>query len=106
METFLVALRATVVTLVLTGIVYPLAITGGAQLLFPHRANGSIIVDEKGREIGSELIGQGFADPAYFHSRPSASGYDAANSSGTNLGPTSKKLRDGQPDDPATKDVD
>jgi K+-transporting ATPase ATPase C chain len=106
METFLIALRATVVTLVLTGILYPLAITGGAQLLFPHRANGSIVVDEKGREVGSELIGQGFADPAYFHSRPSASGYDAASSSGTNLGPTSKKLRDGQPDDPATKDVD
>lgn len=106
MQTFMLALRATLVTLILTGLLYPLAITAGAQLLFPHRANGSIVVDEKGQEVGSELIGQGFADPAYFHSRPSASGYDAANSAGTNLGPTSKKLRDGQPDDPATKDVD
>jgi len=106
MQTFMLALRATLVTLILTGLVYPLAVTAGAQLVFPHRANGSIVVDEKGQEVGSELIGQGFADPAYFHSRPSASGYDAANSAGTNLGPTSKKLRDGQPDDPTTKDVD
>jgi K+-transporting ATPase ATPase C chain len=106
MQTLLVALRATLVTLVLTGILYPLAVTGAAQLVFPHRANGSIVVDDKGREVGSALIGQGFADPAYVHSRPSASGYDGANSAGTNLGPTSKKLRDGQPDDPATKDVD
>jgi len=106
MTTFIVALRATLVTLVLTGLAYPLVVTGLAQVMFPHRANGSIVVDDKGREVGSELIGQGFADPAYLRSRPSASGYDAANSSGTNLGTTSKKLRDGQPDDPATKDVD
>jgi K+-transporting ATPase ATPase C chain len=106
MQTLLVALRATVVTLVLTGILYPLAVTGIAQLIFPNRANGSIVTDDKGRVVGSELIGQGFADPAYLHARPSASGYDAANSSGTNLAVTSKKLRDGQPDDPATKDVD
>lgn len=106
MATLLVALRATLVTLVLTGIVYPLAVTAGAQLLFPHRANGSIVVDDKGNEVGSELVGQAFVDPAYVHSRPSASGYDAANSGGTNLGTTSKKLRDGQPDDPATKDAD
>ena len=106
MNTFAVALRATLVTLVLTGLAYPLAVTGVAQVLFPHRANGSIVVDDKGREVGSELIGQGFADPAYVRPRPSASGYDAANSSGTNLSTTSKKLRDGQPDDPATKDVD
>jgi K+-transporting ATPase ATPase C chain len=96
MQTFLVALRATIVTLVLTGILYPLAITAGGQLLFSHRANGSIVVDETGHEVGSELIGQGFVNPAYVHPRPSASGYDAANSSGTNLSTTSKKLRDGQ----------
>jgi K+-transporting ATPase ATPase C chain len=106
MKTFAVALRATLVTLVLTGLAYPLAVTGLAQVLFPHRANGSIVVDDKGREVGSELIGQGFADAAYVRPRPSNSGYDAANTSGTNLGTTSKKLRDGQPDDPATKDVD
>ena len=106
MQTLLVAVRATLVTLVLTGILYPLAVTGGAQLLFPHRANGSIVVDDRGNEVGSELIGQGFADPAYVQSRPSANGFDASNSGGTNLGTTSKKLREGQPDDPATKDVD
>ncbi len=106
MDTFLTALRATLVTLVLTGLAYPLAVTGVAQLLFPHRANGSLVVDEKGNAVGSELIGQGFAQPDYVWSRPSASGYDAANSGGTNLGPTSKKLRDGAVDDPTTKDVD
>jgi len=106
MNTFTVALRATLVTLVLTGVVYPLAVTGIAQLVLADRANGSMVSDDKGREVGSELIGQGFTDPAYVRPRPSASGYDAANSSGTNLGTTSKKLRDGQPDDPATKDVD
>ena len=106
MDTLLVALRATLVTLVLTGLAYPLAVTAGAQLLFPHRANGSIVVDEKGTEVGSELLGQAFTDPAYVHPRPSANNYDAANSGGTNLATTSKKLRDGTPDDPATKDVD
>ena len=91
-----VALRMTVVTLVLTGLVYPLAVTGLAQVLFPWRANGSV-VSAQGRVVGSELIGQGFKSPAYFQSRPSvagADGYDAANSAGSNLGPTSRKLRD------------
>jgi K+-transporting ATPase ATPase C chain len=106
MNTFVVALRATLVTLVLTGLAYPLVVTGLAQVVFPNRANGSIVVDDKGREVGSELIGQGFADPAYVRPRPSNSGYDAANTSGTQLGTTSKKLRDGAPDDPATRDTD
>jgi potassium-transporting ATPase KdpC subunit len=106
LKTFTVALRATLVTLVVTGIVYPFAVTGAAQVLFPHRANGSIVTDDKGVEVGSELIGQGFTSPAYVWPRPSASGYDGANSGGTNLGPTSAKLRDGTPDDLATKDVD
>ena len=106
MNTIVIALRATLVTLVLTGLVYPLAVTGLAQVVFPARANGSIVVDDKGHEVGSELIGQGFADAAYVRSRPSANSYDASNSGGTNLGTTSKKLRDGQPDDPATKDAD
>jgi K+-transporting ATPase ATPase C chain len=105
MKTLVIALRATVVTLLLTGLAYPLVVTGLAQLVFSHRANGSIVIDENGQDIGSELIGQGFTTEAYFHSRPSASGYDAANSSGTNLSVTSKKLREGEADDPATKEV-
>jgi K+-transporting ATPase ATPase C chain len=93
---FLIALRLTVVTLILTGLAYPLAVTGAAQALFSDKANGSLAHDEKGAVIGSKLIGQTFATPAYLQGRPSAAGngYDATSSSGSNLGPTSKKLRD------------
>jgi potassium-transporting ATPase KdpC subunit len=92
----LIALRATVVTLILTGLVYPLATTGVAQVVFGERANGSLAHAENGQVVGSELIGQVFASPVYIQGRPSAAGngYDSTGSSGSNFGTTSKKLRD------------
>lgn len=102
MKTVNIAIRTTIVTLVLTGLIYPFVITGLAQILFPWRANGSLVTDERGQLVGSELIAQGFTNPGYFQPRPSAAGekgYDAANSSGSNLGPTSKKLQDRIKDD-------
>ena len=90
-----IAILMTVVTTVLLGIMYPLAVTGLAQLMFHDKANGQLI-SRNGEIVGSQIIGQGFSGPGYLHSRPSAAGtgYDAANSAGTNLGPTNQKLID------------
>src|SRR5271157_5526700 len=90
-----IAILMTVVTTVLLGIIYPLVVTGLAQLLFRDKANGQLIV-RNGEIVGSRIIGQSFAGPGYLHSRPSAAGngYDAANSGGTNYGPTNQKLID------------
>ncbi len=92
-KNLLISILMTVVTTVLLGIVYPLVVTGLAQLIFPGKANGQLIARD-GKIIGSRIIGQPFSGPGYFHSRPSAAGagYDAANSGGTNLGPTNKVL--------------
>jgi potassium-transporting ATPase KdpC subunit len=89
------AVLMTIVTTVLLGILYPLAITAIAQVAFPDQANGQLI-DRNGAAIGSRIIGQGFAKPGYFRPRPSATStpYDAANPAGSQIGPTNKKLID------------
>jgi K+-transporting ATPase ATPase C chain len=90
-----VAALMTIVTTIMFGLVYPLVVTGLAQAFFRDKANGQLI-EKDGKIVGSKIIGQAFSSPGYFHSRPSAAGagYDAANSGGTNLGPTNKKLID------------
>src|SRR5271154_5338710 len=94
-KNLITAVLVTIATTVLLGILYPLLVTGLAQLIFPKQANGQLIQGENGVVIGSRLIGQPFSGPGYFHSRPSAAGdagYDATASSGSNLGPTNAQL--------------
>ena len=94
MKNLLTAVLMTIVTTVLLGLAYPLLVTGLAQVIFPDKANGQLIRAADGTVIGSRLLGQPFSSPGYFRSRPSAAGYDASASSGSNLGPTNQKLID------------
>ena len=97
MKNLITAILLTIVTTILFGLVYPLVVTGLAQVIFPDKANGQLIRRADGTVVGSRIIGQPFAGAGYFRSRPSAAGaagYDAGASAGSNLGPTSQKLMD------------
>ncbi len=106
-KNLLIAVLMTIATTILLGIIYPLVVTLLAQVLFHDKANGQL-VSRNGEVIGSRIIGQPFVSDKYFHSRPSAAGngYDAANSSGSNLGPTNQKLLDRVKSDVATAQAD
>jgi len=94
MKNLVTAVLMTIVTTILLGLAYPLIVTGLAQVIFPDQANGQLVRGADGTIMGSRLIGQPFSSPGYFRSRPSAAGYDAGASSGSNLGPTNQKLID------------
>ncbi len=94
MKSILTSFRMLLIMTLITGLVYPIAITGVARIAFPEKSEGSLVV-LNGRVVGSELIGQKFSSPRYFHGRPSANGYDGLNSGGSNLGPTNRRLIDG-----------
>jgi K+-transporting ATPase ATPase C chain len=106
-KNLLISVWMTIATTILLGIVYPLVITGLAQVFFKDKANGQLIV-QNGKVVGSRIIGQAYIGPSYFHARPSAAGngYDAANSSASNLGPTNKTLIDRVKADVATNQAD
>ncbi len=103
----LTAVLMTIATTLLLGLVYPLVVTGIAQVLFHDKANGQLI-RRNGATVGSRIIGQGFSSPPYFHPRPSAAGhgYDAAHSGGSNLGPTNQKLIDRVKGDTSTLEAE
>ena len=107
MKNLRISILMTIATTILLGIIYPLVVTGLAQVLFHHKANGQLI-EKNGTVVGSMIIGQGFSSPGYFHSRPSAAGngWDAANSAGSNLGPTNQKLIDRVKGDVAAAQAD
>jgi K+-transporting ATPase ATPase C chain len=94
-KNLMISIWMTLATTIIFGLIYPLAVTGLAQVMFPDRANGQLIRRD-GKIVGSKIIGQAFAGASYFHSRPSyaGNGYDAGQSSGSNLGPTNKTLID------------
>ena len=92
MQTISTAFRFAIIMMLFSGLAYPLFITGLGQAFFPLQANGSLIKNKQGTAIASELIGQNFSKPGYFHPRPAANSYDASNSGGSNFGVTNKKL--------------
>ncbi|MBZ5572132.1 MAG: potassium-transporting ATPase subunit KdpC [Acidobacteriia bacterium] len=106
-KNLMISVLMTIATTILLGIIYPLVVTGLAQVFFKDKANGQLIVRD-GQVVGSRIIGQAFTGPAYFHSRPSAagSGYDAANSNGSQLGPTNQHLIDRVKADVAAAQMD
>jgi len=106
-KNFITSILMTIATTVVLGIIYPLVVTGLAQVLFPKQANGQLI-EKNGKVVGSRIIGQSFAGAGYFHPRPSfaGNGYDAANSNGSQLGPTNPKLIDRVKGDVTTAQAD